>query len=193
MPDISDAVPGDSARQATGRSGAGFGVPFRFLIALILAALVPARAEAAPATQLALSNHPCLIQVCAHPVPPIPTTVESGASFPVFVAALDSRNARDIGFTGTVILSSSDPLATLAPPYVFVTEDEGGRGFSVILRTPGAQTITVMDVSGTLTPGTLTMTVTAPGFTVGIPTLTIWTKLALALLLGLAGVWVFRR
>ena len=111
----------------------------------------------------------------------------------IFVAALDPGFGIDTGYAGTVILSSSDPLATLAPPYTFVTADEGGRGFIVILRTPGVQTITVMDVSGTLTPSTLTMTVTAPGFAVGIPTLTVWMKLALALLLGLAGVSVFRR
>jgi hypothetical protein len=105
---------------------------------------------------------------------------------------LDAGFGIDASYAGTVILSSSDSAATLAPPYTFVPADQGGRGFTVILRTPGPQTITVTDASGGLTPGSLTMVVTAPSFEIEIPTLTIWMQVALALLLGLAGVWMFR-
>jgi hypothetical protein len=171
----------------------GFCPVRRLLFALILSTLVQAEADAAPATQLAVSNDPCSIQVCPPgPRRPPPKVVVSGEPFGIYVAARDAANSRDIGYVGTVSFASSDSAATLPLLYTFVPTDEGGRGFMVTLRTAGQQTITVTDAGGTLAPGFLTMTVTGPGLGIEIPTLTVWMQLALALLLGLAGIWVFR-
>ena len=178
------------SRKSIVRKPAPLGVARPFLVALASFAAVRGEAHAAPATQLAVSNNPCAVQICPHPVPtPVPLA-QANTTFGIFVSALDAGNAQDIFYAGTVIFSSSDPAATLPTPYTFVSADEGGRGFSVVLRSPGSHTITVMDASGSLRPGSLTMTVTAPGLGVEIPTLTEWMQLALALLIGLAGAWV---
>lgn len=78
------------------------------LSATLLIAVSGSASGMAPATQLVLSNSPCLIQICPGN-PPFPTTVAAGAPFRIFVAARDGTNAHDIGFVGMVVFSSSDP------------------------------------------------------------------------------------
>ncbi len=163
------------------------------LSVVALAACVPSAARAASATNLLLTNDNCAIQNCPHPIPTPTPSVRAGDTFAIYVAALTSANSRDILYTGTVRFLSSDPAATLPQPYTFVLADEGGRAFTAILRTTGQQTITVVDASGILTPGTLVMTVTggSPLF-VEIPTLAPRLQLLLVLLLGGAGLWLSR-
>jgi hypothetical protein len=148
--------------------------------------------NAAPATQLVVSNDPCLIQACPQPPSPPPKIVAAGKPFPIFVAALDAGFAIDSGYRGTVTLTSTDSLATLVPPYTFLAADQGGRGFIIVLRSPGPQTITAIDASGNLTPGSLTITVTGSAPLTDVPTLTAWISGMLMLLLGSAGVWLTR-
>lgn len=159
---------------------------------LVLSLLVPpTAASAAPAVRLILSNDPCLVMPCPpiHPVPP--TTVASGVPFGIYVAAVDGANARDIGYSGTVSFASTDPLASLPSSYTFVPADEGGKGFSAILRTLGNQTITVSDVAGGLVPGTLTMTVTGQS-TAAVPALSGGVKMFFAVALAALGIWLLR-
>jgi hypothetical protein len=166
----------------------------RFAICLLSSVVVlTGRAIAAPATHLVLSNDNCLIQACPQPLPtPIPV-VSSGEPFGVYAAALDAGNSRDILYAGTVSFSSSDSAAILPSLYTFVPVDEGGKAFTVILRTTGQQTITVADISGSPTSGTLIMTVTGDASpSAEVPTLTPWMLIVLALLLGSAGLWVSR-
>ena len=59
------------------------------------------------------------------------------------VTAYDAYGNVATGYTGTVSLSSSDPLAILVPSiYTFVAADAGEHNFSVTLETAGTQTIT---------------------------------------------------
>jgi hypothetical protein len=112
--------------------------------------------------RLFVTNNVCAVSPCPLPPPP-PTSVESGTSFTLAVAALDGENARDLFYTGTVAFSSSDSAATLPANQTFVSTDEGGKLFTVVLITLGRQTITATDTSGTVLPGTFSIDVTPPG------------------------------
>jgi len=115
--------------------------------------------------------------------------VASGQAFSIFIVAR-SPGGQDLNYAGTVTFGSTDLFATLPFPYTFSAVDNGRQEFRVVLRTPGPQTITVTDVGGSLTPGSLTMMVT--GFAGDIPMLTAWMQIALALLLGAVGVSLSR-
>ena len=164
----------------------------RFLLPLTFVMLVTPETYAQPATQLVLTNDPCAIQTCpTHPPPP--KVAESGESFGIFVVAANSTGGFDPNYTGTVIFSSADPLATLPPPYTFLPGDRGRRGFTATLRTTGIQTIMGTDPGGTLAPGSLAMTVVAgPAPSVDVPTLTGQMKIFLAFLVGSIGAWLCR-
>ncbi len=167
-----------------------FSIP---LLVFGLGMMQEVQAYAGPATQLVVSTDICLIENCpSGPHSPPPTVALSGDPFGIFVAALDSGNGIAINHTGTVIFSSSDPAATLPMPYTFVPADEGGNGFIVVLRTPGSQTITARDSSGSLIPGVLTMTVTGPVPAIGVPAATTLVLVVLSLLLASAGIWLCR-
>jgi len=148
-------------------------------------------ALAAPATQLVLSNDFCLIEICGPHAPPA-RVATSGVSFEIFVAARDQSGARDLNYAGTIVFSSTDPLATLPASYTFRPEDEGNRAFVAILRTPGDQTITVADSGGKLVPGLLVMTVMGIAPTEPIPTISEWAKILLLVALALSGTWLSR-
>jgi len=157
-----------------------------------LVGVLTATARGAPATHFIVSNDFCgFISFCP-PHPPLPLSVRAGDPFGVYIAAV-SENGGDRFYTGTVTFSSSDPTATLPPAYTFVPGDEGAKGFTVILRTVGEQTITVADISGALAPGTLVMTVTGTASPAAeVPTLTPRMLVLLALLLGSVGLWLSR-
>lgn len=160
------------------------------LVGLLLFSLA-ASAAAAPATQLLISNNPCLINPCPL-LPPPPTTVASGASIGVFVLAVDSQASIPTSYTGTVTFASSDPLASLPQSYTFVPADGNAKAFTAVLRTAGSQTITVSDPGNNLIPGTLVMLVTGGQSADSIPTISPGVQVLLALTLAFSGLWLLR-
>lgn len=164
----------------------------RLLPPLALSVAFRAVGHAQAATQLLLTNDPCTIQTCpTHPPPP--QVAVSGEPFGIFLIAADSTGGFDSTYTGTVTFVSTDPLATLPSPYTFVAGDQGRRSFSATLRTPGTVTITVTDASGNVTPGSLTLKVITPLASVDVPTLSEYVRILLAILLGLAGIWLSQK
>jgi hypothetical protein len=78
-----------------------------------------------------------------------PSIATSGTPFSITVRAEDRFGNAACCYTGTVGFSSSDPEAFLPTPYQFTTADLGAHTFSrVVLRSLGAQTITVSDNAG---------------------------------------------
>jgi len=85
-----------------------------------------------------------------------PSPDHNGTANNVTVTAYDTTGALFTGFTGTVTLTSSDPLATLPAAYTYTTGAGGDNGvhtFSVTLATGGKQTIkaTSGSISGSQT------------------------------------------
>ena len=75
-----------------------------------------------------------------------PLTTEAGSAQTITVAAFGpSGSGIDAGYTGTVQFTSSDPIAVLPSPYTFTAADGGVHTFTVILNTPGIQSISVSD------------------------------------------------
>ena len=73
----------------------------------------------------------------------------AGVAFTATVRAVDVYGNTAPTYTGAVVFASSDPAATLPPPYAFTATDGGSHVFTgLILRTPGAHTIRVGDDSG---------------------------------------------
>jgi len=74
------------------------------------------------------------------------STSTAGSSFSITVTAQDANNNTVGGYTGTVHWSSSDATAILPGDYTFTAADAGLHTFTgIILKTGGAQTITVTD------------------------------------------------
>lgn len=144
----------------------------------------------AQTTQLLISNDFCLLGPCPIDTTP-PTTTRSGVPFFIYVAARDAQNTRVVDYAGRVAFSSTDPLATLPSNYTFLATDMGGRRFTVILRTPGDQTITVSDTLNGVT-GSFVMTVTGQLKVATVPALSTGAILLLLLALGCSGVWLLR-
>jgi hypothetical protein len=121
--------------------------------------------------------------------------VPSGVPFNLYVAAFLQADGHDAGpdtaYRGTVLFTSTDPLASLPAAYTFGAADGGTKAFSgVILRTAGPQTITGTDPVNGLS-GSLTLTVTGqPSFSV--PTLSGTMEIVFALLLALTVLWLPR-
>jgi hypothetical protein len=159
------------------------------LAVLTFLSLIRGSAAAAPATRLELTLDHCAIEACPPTNPVRPPVVSSGETFSIYAIAVDSTG-RDMTYRGTISFSSSDPAAELPLPYTFTASDNGGRGFTVVLRTVGQQTITVRDVSGGLSEGTLSLTVTGPTVPTGIPALSGGMMFLLAILLGSIGTWL---
>ncbi len=136
------------------------------------------------ATRLVI-DIPC-VGVCPGPVTYI--RVGSGAVFPLFVAAVDASGNIDANYTGTVSFSSSDPLADLPQPYTFTPTDQGSHIFmnAGTLRTLGAQTLLVSDISGSVSPGAWQVTVDTIA---SIPAVTSLGKVLFVGILMAAGAW----
>ena len=64
----------------------------------------------------------------------------------VQVVAVDNSNNIAVDYTGTVRLSSTDPLAVLPASYQFTLADQGQHTFAVQQFTSGSQTMTATDV-----------------------------------------------
>jgi hypothetical protein len=84
----------------------------------------------------------------------IQPTVTASLAFNATVSALDPFNNVVTGYFGTVHLASSDPAAQLPGNYGFVSRDQGTHVFSVILNSPGVQTLSVTDTSSASLTGT---------------------------------------
>lgn len=160
------------------------------LVTVFCLILVAEAAQGQPRGSLVISNDICYLIICGPHAPP-PTTVQSGVPFPVYVLSLSSDGTRNETYNGTVVFSSSDTFARLPSPYTFQPSDDGHRAFTAVLFSLGNQTITVSDPGNGPTPGTLTMTVVAPTAT-PVPTVSELGKVALALLLAMAGLWFAR-
>ncbi len=79
-----------------------------------------------------------------------PATATAGISVSVTVTAHDSYGNVATGYTGTVMLTSTDPSASLGSSYAFTTgagQDNGVHTFSVTLNTSGSQKIIVTDTT----------------------------------------------
>jgi hypothetical protein len=72
----------------------------------------------------------------------------SGVQFSALVRAVDRFGNNAADYTGMVTLTSTDPAATLPPPYAYGPIDASQHTFGVVLRTAGTQTITATDSHG---------------------------------------------
>src|SRR5262249_19716382 len=75
----------------------------------------------------------------------LPSSVIAGVASTFTVTARDNAGAIVTDYTGTVMFTSTDPLATLPANYTFRAADAGSRTFSVTLRTLGEQHVTAAD------------------------------------------------
>jgi hypothetical protein len=73
----------------------------------------------------------------------------AGTPFTVTARAIDPYSNNAFPYGATMTLSSSDPVATLPPPYALKPTDLAQHAFTgVVLHTPGMQWITVTDSNG---------------------------------------------
>jgi hypothetical protein len=89
-----------------------------------------------------------------------PSSTTAGTVMHITVTAEDPFNNTDTGYTGTVVLSSTDSAAVFAPPAGTLVSGVGT--FNVTLKTAGHQTLTAADsVAASITAGTRSITVAA--------------------------------
>jgi len=104
-----------------------------------------------------------------------PPSATAGTSFDVTIRALDAYGHTASGYSGTVTFTSSDTAAGVVLPadYSFTDSDAGVHTFSgtVLLITPGDQTLTVTDtvrgISGSATVTVVPGPVPPPGSAAG--------------------------
>jgi hypothetical protein len=84
----------------------------------------------------------------------LPASTVAGALLTATVAAVDAHGNVATDFTGTVHFSSSDPSATLPVDAAFNLTDAGVRIFPVALLSAGARSVSIGQVSGTVTGAT---------------------------------------
>jgi hypothetical protein len=103
-------------------------------------------------------------ELAAHfDVIPEHAAVVAGVPFSVTVIAKDDQGNVLTNYTGLVRFTSTDPAATPPPDYAFTPADAGRHTFTgVVLRTPGAQTITAQDVVVQTITGSTIVQVTSP-------------------------------
>ena len=89
---------------------------------------------------------------------PSSTTAGSPESFTV--TALNADGSVDNGYIGRVNFTSSDGQADLPAAYTFTAADKGAHNFNATLKSAGTKSITVTDISGTLTGSETGITVT---------------------------------
>jgi hypothetical protein len=92
-----------------------------------------------------------------------PSTVVAGSPFSATVTAIYNGKP-DTTIDGPVHFTSSDKAAILPTLYVFTPADGGSHTFtSLLLMTPGSQTMTVSDYDATPVAGSVNIVVSAPG------------------------------
>jgi hypothetical protein len=90
------------------------------------------------------------------------SVVTAGTPFTVTVRAVDPWFNNAFPYSGTVTLTSTDPVATLPGPYAYRAVDLAQHAFTgVVLHTPGTQWITATDSNG--------LTEQSPPITVNVP------------------------
>jgi uncharacterized delta-60 repeat protein len=91
-----------------------------------------------------------------------PANVTAGIAFALTVTALDAYGNVAVDYAGTIHFATTDGQGSMPNDYTFVSGDNGVQTFSIILRTPGTQTITVTDLGlGSIT-GSLDLNVQNP-------------------------------
>jgi hypothetical protein len=83
----------------------------------------------------------------------VPSNITAGNTFNLTVTSLDAFNNLATGYTGTVVMSSTDTAASFVPPSATLTGAVGT--FSVTLKTVGSWTVTAKDAA-TGTPSVTT-------------------------------------
>src|SRR6476620_7932312 len=79
----------------------------------------------------------------------VTSVANAGAPFSALVRAVDQFGNNSADYAGTVTLTSSDPSATLPPPYAYVSTDAGQHTLTgIVLHTVGTQTVTATDSHG---------------------------------------------
>ncbi len=94
-----------------------------------------------------------------------PTGVVAGYSNPLTVTAQDANNNTTPGYTGTVVISSSDGAAVLPASYQFQAIDAGARTFAAL-------TLNTISASSSITVTDGTLSVSVPAISVVAPPLT---------------------
>jgi hypothetical protein len=124
------------------------------------------------ATQMTIAQQAFVSNVVTFPVSvpglatklvmtPDATTVAVGSAHNYTVTALDFNGAPATSYTGTIVITSSDPAATLPGKMAL---SSGVGTFSVTLNTLGFQTVTATDASSSAITGTSpSINVTATG------------------------------
>ncbi|HEY6036034.1 MAG TPA: hypothetical protein VIV58_17280, partial [Kofleriaceae bacterium] len=101
-----------------------------------------------------------------------PATAPAGSAIGMTVIASDAYGNPATTYTGTMVVLSSDPRASLPPPVTYTAADAGSHAFSAALLTTGNQTLTATDVTNntvtcsatiTVTPAAAKLVVTLPG------------------------------
>src|SRR5438132_2733490 len=94
-----------------------------------------------------------------------PSGVTAGVATDSTVTAVDTYGNVATSYAGTVHFTSSDPQATLATDYRFVTTDQGSHRFAGLftLRTAGTQSLTATDTVTATIQGTKSDIAVAPG------------------------------
>lgn len=101
----------------------------------------------------------------------IGSEVVAGKNLTVRIGAKDADGNVVTNYTGTVRFSSSDDRAVVPNDYTFSAEDQGWHTFylSVMLQTPGMQTVAVHDLADFRISGERPITVSAAGGVVAVP------------------------
>jgi hypothetical protein len=97
--------------------------------------------------------------------------VVSGKNLTIRIGAKDKNGDVVPNYTGTIRFSSSDDRAVLPNDYTFITEDQGWHTFylSVMLQTPGMQTVAVHDLDDFRISGERNVTVADGSGIVAVP------------------------
>jgi hypothetical protein len=98
-----------------------------------------------------------------------PSTVIAGTQGSVTATAVDSFGNVATGYTGTVHVSSGDPLAQLPADYTFTAADQGVHVFQVTLCRSHFESITVTDVAASALTGSQTGIAVNPAQATQIP------------------------
>ena len=85
-----------------------------------------------------------------------PSVVMASAPETVTVTAYDAYGNVATGYAGTVLLTSTDPVALLPSSYRFTATDAGSHQFTVALATAGTQSITAADTADSSISGSET-------------------------------------
>jgi hypothetical protein len=105
---------------------------------------------------LTATSNPITVAPTTHfSVTGVPPTLTAGGSFTVTITALTAANAIDTSYTGSVLLTSSDPQATFpnGNPVTF-TAGTGKATATVTLKTAGSRTVTAADSTNPAASGT---------------------------------------